>query len=270
MEESGVDPRYLFCHHRAGTLLLGKCFANICMAFDWKMDIFYGYCRTVAKADLVMFAHSLVDVPSLATPFRGVHVIRDPRDIIVSGYQYHKRCNETWCTNTNFDTRSFILWPQVPYSQQHRSEAWKRQYLLSLGNKSYQENLLERDESDGILFEMEHYAGWTIDTMLQWNYQHPCVMEVRFEKLMSHYDETFHAMFAGLGFSEAHTSKAMEIVAKEDIRRMTAEQLTQDTHISGPSPEKWKEFFKDVHKEAFKKRFGDALIRLGYEDSDAW
>lgn len=265
-----MSSRYLFCHHRAGTLLLGKCFAYICTAFQWKMQIFYGHCPSVPKAEIVMFAHSLVDVPSLPASFRGVHVIRDPRDIIVSGYLYHKRCQEAWCVNTNFDETGPIFWPRVPYSQQHRSEIWKREYLRGLGNKSYQQNLLDRDESDGLLFEMAHYGAWTIDNMLAWNYQHPSIKEIRFERLMSRYDETFRDMFTHFEFSDAQTAGGLELIAKEDISRMKEEQRSRDLHITGPQPAKWREFFKDVHKDAFKKRFGDALVRLGYEESDQW
>lgn len=32
----------------------------------------------------------------------------------------------------------------------------------------------------------------------------------------------------------------------------------------------WKSTFKDIHKIAFKKRLGNALIALGYEQSDQW
>ena len=28
-------------------------------------------------------------------------LIRDPREIIISGYLYHKRCTEIWCINKN-------------------------------------------------------------------------------------------------------------------------------------------------------------------------
>lgn len=251
-------------------MLLSKVFSEICFAFGWKFAKVLGKSVNVPDADVVLFAHSLVDLNAITTPYVGAHFIRDPRDIIVSGYLYHKRCKEKWCTNTRFNLDEPILFPNVPYSQEHRSEEWKRRYVVSLGNRSYQQNLRERTESDGLLFELHHYGAWTIDSMLLWPYNNPRIKELRFETVMSHFDETFREMFVHFGFSNDQVTRALQIAAKEDLGRLTEKQLKANPHISSRQTTKWHKYFKDVHKEAFKQRFGDALVQLGYEKSDHW
>ena len=101
----------------------------------------------------------------------------------MSSYLYHLRCSEPWCINHDLSLVEPILFPRVPYSQQQFYEPWKRHYLISLEGRSYQDNLRALATSAGLLFELNHYAGWTIDSMLQWHYDQPSVLEVHFERL---------------------------------------------------------------------------------------
>lgn len=260
-------PVFIFCYHKVGTILLGKVFRELCKAFDWRFATFAGEVDHIPKrADVVLFQHSIVSHKLLKGAYNGLHFIRDPRDIIVSGYLYHKRCHEKWCVNTNFDSSPPILFPRVPLSQQHRPEHWKREYLRSLCGKSYQQNLKEMTQSDGLLFEMNHYGRWTINQMMQWDYPNPNILTVRFEDLMADYDSTFAGLFSFCGFSDKQKAIALQIAAKEDLNRKTDEEIQADSHISSRQTTKWREFFNDEHIHLFKELFGNAAVRLGYED----
>jgi hypothetical protein len=264
-------PIFICCYHKVGTVLLGKVVQSLCLDFGWSFRLVAGRIDTPpTDADVVVFLHSLVNLDSVGIPYTGAHFIRDPRDVIVSGYLYHLRCDEKWCTNKNLEPISPIRFPQVPYSQEQRSEEWKKQYLRSLRGRSYQETLRSLDECDGLLFEMCNYGRWTIESMLNWNYSLPNMLEVRFETVMSEFDVTFKKLFESFGLAGRELSKALRIVAKEDLGRMTDEQLAAMDHVSSGGTTKWQKYFGEVHKEAFKHRFGDALVRLGYEASNDW
>ena len=66
--------------------------------------------------------------------------------------------------------------------------------------------------------------------------------------------------------SNKQRARALEIVAGENINHMTDDEIAKHPHISSRQTTKWAKYFKDVHREAFKERFGDALVLLGYED----
>lgn len=264
-------PLYIFCYHKVATVLMIKVFSMIGMQFGLRMRQVGGLCNNIPDdADIIVFQHSLTNINNVETPYAGVHFIRDPRDIIVSGYLYHMRCTEAWCTNTDFSLDIPVLFPRVPASQAHRPENWKRNYLLSLGNQSYQQNLHNRTDSDGLLYEMKHYGAWTINSMLDWNYNNTRVKEIRFETLMNNYNDTFMMIFTHLGFSGDDLAIALQLSAMENLNNKTDSQILRDSHIGSRATTKWKNYFKDAHKKAFKGMFGDALVQLGYEDSDQW
>jgi len=259
-------PIYLFCYHKIGTVLLAKVFRNLCAEFGWTFKKVLGECKQMPEnADVVLFMHSLIDLEAIDVPYAGIHFIRDPRDVIVSGYLYHKRCEEEWCLNSNVEFSAPILYPRVPYSQEHRLESWKIEYLKSLRGSSYQQTLLDLTESEGLLFEMRNYGAWTIDSMLDWDYKNPNVEEIKFEDLMNDFDQTFGRVFEHCGLSEAEMARGLQIAARHDLNRMDDRQLEQNDHIASRQTTKWQKYFTPAHFQAFEERFGDALVKLGYE-----
>ncbi|MFC7757957.1 sulfotransferase domain-containing protein [Catellatospora bangladeshensis] len=85
-------------------------------------------------------------------PRRTVNVIRDPRDIIVSGYFSHR--------NTHAVQALGVTWHELP---EHRRR------------------LRELDVADGMLEEIE-FSGYFLDHMNTWDYQQPEVLELRMEE----------------------------------------------------------------------------------------
>lgn len=264
-------PLYVCCHHKVASKLLRKVFRRVCRDFGWEFGSYSGFCAAApTNAHVVVFDHSLVDLSSVGRPFAAVHVVRDPRDVIISGYLYHIRCTESWCTNGTFDVTRPILYPLVPRSQEHRSEEWKEAYLRSLHGKSYQENLQGLSQDEGILFEMDRYGAWTVEEMLRWTNPPSGVREVKFEDIMQDFESTFRLIFEHFHFTPGQVESSLAIAAAEDINRMSDRQLTRNTHISSRSTSRWQEYFTEEHKAAFVNRFGDVLQRLGYEQSNDW
>ena len=264
-------PVYLFCYHKVGTILLAKVFREICSTFGWRFKSVIGRAEEIpSDADVILFMHSLVDLSQVERAYVGVHFIRDPRDVIVSGYLYHKRCSEDWCVNQTHDTTEPIFFPNLPWSQQHKPEDWKRDYIESLQGKSYQQNLLNRSQSEGILFELNHYGTWTIESMLDWDYNNPRVKEVRFESVMRDFDGTFRNIFNHLSFSENQVKRALRIARKEDLSRKSDRQLRANKHVSSRDITKWKQYFDSANISVFRQRFGETLLKLGYEKDNQW
>jgi sulfotransferase family protein len=259
-------PICLFCYHKVGTVLLSKVFGGLCKHFGWTFTPLLGHQTGLpADSNVVLYKHSLIDPDTIDSPYVGIHVIRDPRDIIVSGYLYHLRTDEQWCVNKEFESKKPIRFPQVPYSQEHRSEEWKREYLRSLGGKSYQEHLQGMSQSDGLLFEMEHYGAWTVRSMLEWPKTNEQVLDVQFENLSIDFDATFSKIFDHCGFGRTVRKTALRIAQAHDIGRKSEKELARMKHVSSRSVTKWREYFEERHERRFKELFGDAVERLGYE-----
>ena len=257
----------VFSYHKSGTTLFDRVMRKVAERFSLRLTLQYGMVYDIdPSADIVLLPHSLLGF-RLARAFRGIRLIRDPRDIWVSGYLYHRRTQEQWCVNTDFDPRPPIGYPQVDYSMQHRPERWKRRWLERLNGKSYQQNLLDRDEVAGLDFELEGYTGCTLEAMRSWQ-PLPEVLDVRLEDITGNYDATMRTVFRHLGFSAEECETAIALAASEDINRMDDAGLAANPHIHSRTLSKWRELLSPAQLRAFELRYGDLLHRLGYPSEE--
>lgn len=260
-----TEARYLFCYHKSGTVLMSKLFARVAPMLGWPLTSHLGLVSTrPVQHGVHLFMHSLLGFNLQQIAHRGVRIIRDPRDIWLSGYLYHKRCREGWCTNVPDPTRSPIAFPNVPYSQQHKSEEWKRAYLAGLCGKSYQRNLLERSLEEGLRFEAERYAEWTTEAMSQW-VPTDHTIDIRLEDFSVDYDATLRRLFLHLGVATTEMGCVVEACSAENVQRMSAGAIRANRHIHSRAISKWREMIPEAILGPFEARH-EALIRhLGYE-----
>ncbi len=256
--------RFVFCNHKVGTRLFGRVMALAAPLLGWQRQAVRGLVRAVKpEADLVVFAHSLVGFDLAALPHRGIRVLRDPRDIWLSGYLYHRRCSEAWCVQVPGEPPSPIRFPHVPYSRQHMPEAWKRAYLAGLEGRSYQQNLLDRDRAAGLAFEETRYAAWTLEALADWP-QDPDTLDIRMEEVAADFDGTMARVFRHLGCDAREVALAVEAARAEDIARMTDAALAEKPHIHARELSKWRAMLTPEEVDRFEARHGALIRRLGY------
>jgi hypothetical protein len=259
----------VFTYHKTGTVLLEQVMRAVADRFGLSVSLQYGWVEMVDPApDIVLLAHSLVGRDFAARPFRAVRIVRDPRDIWVSGYLYHRHCAEEWCTNTNFDPTPPITFPRVDYSFQHYPERWKRAYLARLGGKSYQQNLRECDQERGLAFELAGYTGCTLDAMRGWRLVLPDLLTVQLETVTRDFDGTLGATFRHLGFGGDECETAIELARPHDIARMSDAAIARHPHIHSRTISKWRDFLSTAQIGAFERHYGGLITNLGYQLSN--
>ncbi len=209
-------------------------------------------------------------------PFRGFHVIRDPRDILVSAYFSHL------------------------HSHPIRSQGgWIAEIRSQLQAASSLEN--------GLLMEIEFNAP-IFDSMGAWNYNDERIYETRYETRyetlilnpMSEFVRIFNFLgIATPGFEAAslaailrdrvwhkvsgrsmpHRERLPLPVLTYNLRKNAFERNTRGRrpgqedahhHYRKGIPGDWRNYFSPRVVDAFKKRYGPLLIQLGYETSDNW
>jgi hypothetical protein len=256
---------FVFCHHKVGTVLFANVLFKLARHFGMVGITQLGRITEIDRSiDIVIFAHSILDLDLDAYDYRGVHIVRDPRDVWVSSYLYHRRCPEPWCTNTDTDPSPPIVFPRVPASQEHRPEAWKRAYLAALGARSYQQNLNALPRADGLRFELERYTSWTLEAMANWVPRPGRILEMPLEDFAGNYDVTMTRALVHLGFPQAVLPTALAIAATEDVGRMSNQDLAANPHIYSRKLSKWPDFLDAVQVREFEARYGDLIARLGY------
>jgi hypothetical protein len=223
-------------HHKAGTFWMYHIFNKICQSYGWK---FYNGKQEDLPKDFAVFFqdHSnKFDLDQLGLDYRGLHIIRDPRDLIISGCFYHQKSKEVWLHT-------------------------KRDEFDGL---TYQEKLNSYDSlDDKIIFEMENCGRESIFEMIKWDYLNPLFFEVKYEDLII--DESlllFHKIFNFLEFP----GKAIPHVLKISYdNSLFSGNPKNSTHIRSGKSRQWEKYFNARIKDRFLELYGDCLIRLGYE-----
>jgi hypothetical protein len=159
-----------------------------------------------------------------ATEFRGLHVVRDPRQILVSGYFHHL---EGHLINTGD-----WVWEKL---------AVDRPRLSALNRE------------DGILYELDNITRDILDNQISAWKPDDRILEVKLEDF------------------EADASGQMRRIADFLQLKEFAELNTEGGfRHANPDSLPWKQVFTPKIKKAFKERYGDLLVRLGYERGLDW
>jgi len=216
-------------------------------------------------------------------PSRAFHVIRDPRDIIVSGYFSHRNSRP---------------------ADHPQPEAWGRPHIAE-----HRERLQAVSKEEGLLLEMD-FARRTLLDLAEWDYSRPQVLELRMEELAARPYDGFVRVFQHLELlAEDEPSAGRELVAvwlRRTLNRVSARRPlgalrrpmpatgeivlgavygnrfeaktrgrragAEDTrsHYRKGVAGDWINHFTPAHSEAFKQRFGDLVVQLGYEQDNDW
>lgn len=227
------------CHHKVGTSWFSKILAHVANEFELNFQ----YCEqsdlVIGRTDIFFQDHSRIFTSEL-NDYRGVHLIRDPRDLIVSGYHYHKWSDEEW---VNVPRKDF-------------------------GEMTYKEKINSLDQQNGLSFEMNHVGTETIQEMINWNYNDKNFLEVKYEDLLQDNKEVFRTIFQHYNFNEKSVSRCLEIVKNYSFDRM--KKNSNSKHFRKGVSGDWKNHFDVELKQEFKTRFPDVLEYLGYEVNSEW
>ena len=173
---------------------------------------------------------------------RILHLIRDPRDVIVSAAHYHCKSDEPW-----------LKWPRAEFD-----------------GLSYQE-VINRlpDERSRFLFEMKNSAGRTIEAMRTWQYDRANSLEYKYEDLISDPSgKLMGAAFRHLGFERSELQICRKAFRKNSLQRRV--KSGNSVHIRSGAPREWLKWYDRDLAVQFLRQFGDVLVELGYEQDDRW
>ena len=239
-EHRAHRPLLVHCgHHKAGTVWFRRIMLTVIRPYGLRYRT--GSSRPVpSDADVAYYASTGTFAREQVgeRAFKGSHLIRDPRDLVVSGYEYHLVTNEAWA-----------LRPDDRYNGQ-----------------SYQSRLRELDERQGLLLEIDWLASGTAREMGAWDYHQPEFLELRYEDVLADEQHEFDRLFRWYGFKDSMVASSLDVVDRLSLSRGGA----RPSHVRSGLPGEWRDRFSPEHIERFKELTGDLVVRLGYESSVEW
>ncbi len=181
----------------------------------------------------------LSDIPNA----RGLHFIRDPRDMLISAVHYHQRSDE--------------IWLDIPRSR------W--------GGMTFRDKLLSYDDfNDRLRLELDTHMGDEIQRMAAFadRPDHDRVFRtVRYEELVADEHMTlFHDLCVHLDIRGLELVNALRAFWNLSIFGGLREQHERGTHrhIRHGGPQQWRESLQDSSIALIHDRVGDAIEKLGY------
>lgn len=221
-------------HHKTGTVLMNEIFGQVCRIKGWKF--FYGRQEDLPEdADLFFQDHSRIDPEALPAGFKGIHVIRHPMEVVVSGYRYHHKTCETWCSGIE---------------------------RVRFGEMTHQGYLKTLSQSEGITFEMVETGYRTINEMYDWDYEDDRFLNLHLEAFAECYEDTLRQAFAFLGFEEDAIRMFLAAAKAYNKRGSNHAHITNKTEVLHT----YEDYFEPYHYTLFQLLFPDDLFeRLGYE-----
>lgn len=229
-----------------GTVWLHKIFTRLAHYYELNMQVSNANGESLRSETDILFAnHSQTDLSELGD-FVGSHMIRDPRDAIVSGYFFH-------------------LWTD---------EQWAHEARADLGGKSYQEHLNGLSQEEGIEAEIGRFETYIQHYRLdQWNYDDPRMFEIKYEKLIHDEASEFENLFRHYGFDKKAIRLGLDFAEQVSFKNVTQRKMgeeSQRSHLRSGKPRQWVDILTPKHCELIKSRFGELLIRMGYEKDQQW
>jgi hypothetical protein len=210
--------------------------------FYHRADVFYRCCAQYAFSSI---SGHRVDLDR----FEDVRVsrfIRDPRDLLVSGYFYHLRGAEDWCHITDPVDEDWDIVQGVVPAQLPRQQSFS-EYLNSV---PIEQGLLAEIE-----FRKRHYAS-----MLDWPEDDHRVRLYRYEDIMGHEQEIMSDLM------EFYQLPALQRKAGRYYagRYSAAKKSGRKGHIRNASSGQWKQYFSARVNRRFNEVYGNLLERYGY------
>lgn len=191
--------------------------------------------------------------------YKGSHFVRDPRDLIVSGYRYHLWTKEAWCINPSFDWTSIVKHPYFAKYVESQQENFPF-------HTSYQDYLNRLDYEKGMILELlwrqEHFSQ-----LQNWNFDNPNIIEKRYEDIIGNEHECFDAIFSHYNFHPKLMRRGLELIEQYSLENR---KKSKKGHVRKGTAQQWVSEFTPLHKELFKQLNGELLVVTGYEQDLCW
>lgn len=240
---------YLYVsYHKCATLYTARVIRAVCQIHGLRTATFDSRHRkvrrwTIRSTDFLLltdYSRTMLDLSTVSG--RGFHVIRDPRDILVSMYYSHRDSHRV----------------------NHAEITRNRKQLSHL------------DLCDGLIYLMNEseFFQRIIRELADWDFHAERFYETSFERLTQNAAGEFEAIFAFLGISVT-TSDLRAILQRHSFGQLQAEWQARNpgvetNHYRTGTPGDWKNHLVGRAQSIFRQRYGHLLIKLGYETGDTW
>ena len=235
-------------HHKAGSTYARKCFSEVAAILNFRFN-FYGFGElpdvrnpSISNKEILCFSHArYADIETLVSQlgqesFKLVHIIRDPRTLIISATKYHHDSDEPW-----------LLEPTE-----------------KCGGVSYQQSLRALScYPDQLVFEMMNGSCGTLSDMARIYNQRIATITIRLEDVSwDASGATHHQLSEHL----VDDSEALESIKSVFLKHSLFSLPVPPVHARTMVSPYVKGDLSGRAQRIYRNLFGDLHLDLGYKD----
>ncbi|KPA22676.1 hypothetical protein shim_09630 [Shimia sp. SK013] len=204
------------------------------------------FAQAQPQLDMASVNNHFVDLAQLSNAPRASLFVRDPRDLVVSGYFYHKRGAEKWCHMVD----------PAPEDWRHVNSAVPPQMRQG---ESFTDCLNRLPLAEGLMAEIA-FRTHHFDAMAQWLASPPSdLLILRYEDILGNEPAAFEALAAHYGFNRAERALWRRIAGGYAATKSLSK------HVRNPSSGQWHDVFPPQVATAFNDSFSDLMEFSGYD-----
>lgn len=237
-------------YHKCLTVFTARCFTDV---LGDRFHDFHGAADRFYSSHSSYVVSAVTDVRlnlSRLGDCRVSRFIRDPRDLLVSGYFYHRKGVEPWTNEVPADPPGWRLRLQMAGLLQPA--------------ESFAAALQRLDPDDGLIAEML-FRQPTFRNMNRW----PTDQRVRvwkYEEILGHEVETMDAVAEHYGWTDGEGLERRQLLKERaEFWRAGDGRLSWDSHVRNPQSGQWRGVFTPKVSTAFRALCGTLPECLGYE-----
>lgn len=239
-----------FAHPRTATQSIGKIFEIVCGRLN--LNCFWGYLplnqqtlqNLIARYQII-FLHRTQpgDFPAQFNQidFKGFHIYRDPRNLLVSLYFAHRYSHK-------LDRYTADIQHDRAFLQAH-------------------------SEEEGLIYLLHHSKQFNeaIASLKEWNFKDPRLLEIKFEDYADNIEAAWIRIlnFTGISIPRDCLMAILSDFSLESLRLISVKRSGY-SHYRSAKPDDYQQYFTPKLKDEFNKKAGNLLIELGYETSLRW
>lgn len=211
--------------------------------FDSRLEDFK---REQGKYRVSSLNNHVLDLDLLGPNDRVTRFIRDPRDLVVSGYFYHKRGAEAWCTIPDPKEENLLAVNGcVPHA-------------LKKG-ESIAECLQRLDIEEGLMAEIDFRENH-FSSMLAWPENDDRIAVYHYEKIFRSEVKVISELADHLELGLIRKWLAGRLAEKYSAKN----QSSKTAHIRNPETAQWKKYFTPRVEDYLNKMHHNLLKKIGY------
>jgi len=194
---------------------------------------------------------------------KNLAIIRNPKEIIISGYLYHLKTKEKWCVTKGVNY--YDDW----FNQFSNEDLIKNKKYIEFGKTfsneiSYQSKLKKLNQINGIIYEMQNVSNITLSG-LQKICENPKIKKIKFEDLVFDYDNSIDELLNYFEFNE-NKKKIFKTLFKKYSLNNSEYKKKNINHITNfeHNKNRYRDYWNLEIEKKFNENYPNLMEICGY------